>query len=118
MSPSIIIVHSYLNSCIAHNIYLTYYDHRKTYNKRSIFYKLSSYFLFLLTYLITIFNTDFSNNMYSNLFYTIKFVNLFYCIQLGMIVYISHNFYYITLIENQYVTLDNGMNFFLYFRRS
>jgi hypothetical protein len=112
-SPALILANCYMNACLAHNIYITYYDYRKTYKKRILFYKFSALFLSFLIYLITIFNLDFSNKSlnekhFTFMLYSVKYINFFYWLHFLMIIYILHNIYYIMSINSDYVTLNSG----------
>ncbi len=65
-SPALLFLCCYLNGCLAHNIYLTYYDYRKSYEKRIKLYRISALVISGLIYMITLVNLDFNN------FYTLK----------------------------------------------
>ncbi len=54
---------------MAHNIYLTYYDYRKSYEKRIKLYRISALIISGIIYLVTLVNLDFSqfnNKTYSD----------------------------------------------------
>lgn len=46
---------------MAHNIYLTYYDYRKSYEKRIKLYRISALIISGIIYLVTLVNLDFYN---------------------------------------------------------
>lgn len=59
--PALVFLCCYLNGCLAHNIYLTYYDYRKSYEKRIRIYRISALILSGIIYLVTLVNLDFNN---------------------------------------------------------
>lgn len=50
-----------MNGCLAHNIYLTYYDYRKSYEKRIKLYRISALIISGIIYLVTLVNLDFNS---------------------------------------------------------
>jgi hypothetical protein len=113
-SPSLLFANYYINACIAHNIYLTYYDYRKSYDKRMIFYKYSILALTFVMYFITIFNVDLSkfnqDKNFTLMLYKTNFLNFFYIFSLLIIAYIVHKVYFILIKENDLLTLGGGKN--------
>lgn len=59
--PALLFLCVYLNGCLAHNIYLTYYHFKKSYIKRIKTYRISALIIAALIYFITLINLDFIN---------------------------------------------------------
>jgi hypothetical protein len=108
-SPAIVFASFYTSSCMAHNLYLTYYDYSKSYRKRILFYNYSIIFLSVIVFLFTIFEVDFnrpiSSNDFSLMLYRPKFIIIFYLAGLFLLIYIIHNMYFIFTKDSDFVTL-------------
>lgn len=59
--PALLFLCCFLNGCLAHNIYLTYYYFKKSFVKRIRTYRIIALLFAALIYLITLTNLDFLN---------------------------------------------------------
>ncbi len=114
-SPVVVFSSYYISACMAHNLYLTYYDYSKSYKKRILFYSYSIIFLSVVVFLFTIFDLDFNrptnSSDFSFMLYKPKFIIIFYMASLFLLMYIIHNVYFLITKDNDFVTLT-GKNFF------
>ena len=89
------------NCCLVHNIYVTYYNYKKSLEKRVKFYKYQGVIYSLIVLFITFFNVQFeTKNILSQTFsfskvYNINYITLYYLITLIFQVYMIYNIYYI-----------------------
>ena len=100
------------NSCLVHNIYVTYYNYKKSLDKRIKFYKYQGIIYSLIVLFITFFNVHFeSKNIMSKTFsftkvYNPNYLTLFYLIALIFQVFIIYNIYFIFKKDTDFLTLS------------
>ena len=89
------------NCCLVHNIYVTYYNYKKSLEKRIKFYKYQGVIYSLIVLFITFFNVQFeTKNILSQTFsfskvYNVNYITLYYLITLIFQAYMIYNIYYI-----------------------
>jgi hypothetical protein len=110
--PTVVFLLYFFNACVSHNLYLTYYDYKKGYEKRFLAYKYLAVISGFLIYIFTLFSIDMSNYYYpfgndrqadafSFTLYNKKFVALFYIGCLILTGYILRNIYYIKIVSHE-----------------
>jgi hypothetical protein len=57
-SPCIVFLCYYMNACVAHNIYVTYKDYKKSYSKRILLYKYSAAVICSFVFLVSLFTLE------------------------------------------------------------
>jgi hypothetical protein len=111
-SPTILFLCYFFNACVSHNLYLTYYDYKKGFEKRYLAYKYLAVILAFLVYIFTLFNINLEgyyypfdktngNTGFTFLLYNKNFIALFYIACLGFTIYILRNIYYIKIVTNE-----------------
>ena len=111
------------NSCLVHNIYVTYYNYKKSLDKRIKFYKYQGIIYSLIVLFITFFNVHFeSKNIMSKTFsftkvYNPNYLTLFYLIALIFLVFIIYNIYFIFKKDTDFLTLSIDDSRYIAIRR-
>ena len=106
-----------MNACLAHNIYITFKDYKKSYSKRIIFYKYSALILCGVVLILTLFNLNFikisrNDENFTFLLYNKGFILIFYFSGFATICYILHKIYYIVMKNDDSVNLILGKIFY------
>jgi hypothetical protein len=95
-SPVAFFLNYFVNTCLAHNLYSTFFCFKTSFNQRIKFYKIisfiGSFIIFLISYF---FNTNkyYNSSVYSFSYYTNNFYRCFYLIGLFSFCYIFYIIY-------------------------
>ena len=111
LNPLIILCIYYWSACIAHNLYVTYYNYSHNIDKRIKFYKYLLFIISVAFYLYTLFNIHYNDSqLLSKSFtfisnYTISFLEFFYICGFFMIIYIIIKLYYILSKKEDFISV-------------
>ena len=111
-NPLIIFFIYYWSACLAHNLYVTYYNYIHNINRRIKFYKYLLFISGLIFYIYILLNIQYNDSpimsknfsLISN--YKKSFIDIFYIFGILMIIYIIIKIYYILNKKEDFISVN------------